>query len=226
MAYHRLPLWSWAVVIISSGWSIWWFVYPNIFILITMIALTAGLTMLIALPVRRTIVTRPAFGIFRKKVPVMSETERQALEAGDTWWDGELFTGKPNWKSLLDTPAPQLTQEEKAFLDGPTEKLCQMVDDWQITHHERRLPDNVWNFMRNQRFFGMIIPKKYGGLEFSALAHSNVVMKLASRSVSAAVTVMVPNSLGPAELLLSYGTEEQKNYYLPRLAIGKEIPCF
>ncbi|TNF98340.1 MAG: acyl-CoA dehydrogenase, partial [Gammaproteobacteria bacterium] len=128
--------------------------------------------------------------------------------------------------SLLDTPAPKLTKEEKDFLEGPTEELCRMVDDWQITHHERRLPDNVWNFMRSQRFFGMIIPKQYGGLEFSALAHSSVVMKLASRSVSAAVTVMVPNSLGPAELLLQYGTEEQKDHYLPRLAIGEEIPCF
>ena len=156
----------------------------------------------------------------------MSDTEREALEAGSVWWDGELFSGQPKWSKLLSTPAPKLTDEERAFLDGPTDTLCSMIDDWTITQEDRDLPPEVWAYIKDNGFFGMIIPKKYGGLEFSALAHSSVVMKIASRSITAAVTVMVPNSLGPAELLLHYGTEEQKDFYLANLAKGKEVPCF
>jgi acyl-CoA dehydrogenase len=175
---------------------------------------------------RRKLISDPFLRLFRTMMPHMSKTEREALEAGTVWWDAELFSGRPNWKKLLTIPAPTLTAEEQAFLDGPTDELCHMLDDWCINAELHDLPPEVWQFIKGNGFFGMIIPKKYGGLEFSSLAHSNVVMKVASRSIAAAVTVMVPNSLGPGELLLHYGTEEQKNHYLPRLARGEEVPCF
>ncbi|MGH8711919.1 MAG: acyl-CoA dehydrogenase, partial [Burkholderiales bacterium] len=161
-----------------------------------------------------------------KVLPQVSQTEREALDAGTVWWDGDLFSGKPDWRKLLAVPKPQLTPEEQAFLDGPVEQLCAMLDEWRITHELYDLPPEVWQFIKDQGFLGMIIPKQYGGKGFSALAHSAVVTKLASRSGTATVSVMVPNSLGPAELLLHYGTEEQKSHYLPRLARGQEIPCF
>ena len=163
---------------------------------------------------------------FQRMMPIMSDTEREALEAGSTWWEADLFNGQPDWHKLLNHGVPVLSEAEQAFLDGPVNDLCRMIDDWQITEQLHDLPEPVWEFMKQQRFFGMIIPRQYGGLEFSAHAHSSVVMKIATRSISAAVTVMVPNSLGPAQLLLHYGTEEQKNHYLPRLARGDEIPCF
>ena len=175
---------------------------------------------------RRRLISAPILRAFRNAMPTMSQTEREALEAGTVWWDAELFSGRPDWSRLLATPVPTLTAEEQAFLDGPVEELCAMLDDWRITEELHDLPPEVWRFIKDKGFFGMIIPKRYGGLEFSALAHSNVVMKLASRSITGAVTVMVPNSLGPAELLLHYGTEEQKTHYLPRLAHGEEVPCF
>jgi acyl-CoA dehydrogenase len=156
----------------------------------------------------------------------MSQTEKEALEAGTVWWDGELFTGKPKFEKLLASKAPQLTPEEQAFIDGPCEELCRMFDDWDTTHRRADMSPKVWDFLKSKGFFAMIIPKKYGGLEFSAYAHSCVLVKLASRSGLLAATTAVPNSLGPAELLNHYGTEEQKNYYLPRLARGEEIPCF
>ncbi len=168
----------------------------------------------------------PLLSLFRRIMPAMSATEREALEAGSVWWEGEFFKGCPDWKRLTSLPKPALTEEEQAFLDGPVEELCALLDDWQITEELHDLPQEAWDFIRQQGFFGMIIPKAYGGLEFSALAHSSVVQKVASRSITAAVTVMVPNSLGPAELLLHYGTDKQKSYYLPRLARGEEIPCF
>ena len=177
-------------------------------------------------PVRRNLLTRPLFNKMRKALPKMSQTEREALEAGDTWWDAELFTGNPDWQKLKDLPAARLTDEENAFINGPVEALCGMLDDWDITHNRRDLSVEVWDFIKQNRFCGIIIPKQYGGLEFGDFAHSQIVMKIASRSTSAAVTVMVPNSLGPAKLLLAYGSEEQKNHYLPRLAEGKEIPAF
>lgn len=175
---------------------------------------------------RRAWISNRVLPLFRTALPPMSKTERDALEAGTVWWDGELFSGNPDWIKLLTIPTPQISAEEQAFLDGPVEELCHMLNDWEITEELHDLPPHVWQFIKDNRFFGMIIPKQYGGLEFSALAHSEVVMKISSRSVTAAVTVMVPNSLGPAELLLHYGTDEQKNYYLPRLACGKEVPCF
>ena len=176
--------------------------------------------------IRRPIISRMIFNKMRRTLPPISQTEREALQAGNTWWDAELFSGKPDWKVLLDLPPARLSPEEQAFLEGPVETLCAMLDDWDITHHRRDLPPEVWDFIKQHRFCGLIIPRHYGGLEFSHFAHSEVVMKIASRSVTAAVTVMVPNSLGPAKLLLAYGTEEQKNHYLPRLASGEDIPAF
>ncbi|MFZ1908697.1 MAG: acyl-CoA dehydrogenase [Burkholderiales bacterium] len=177
-------------------------------------------------PLRRAVVSDPLLALYRRILPDMSQTEREAIDAGTVWWDGDLFSGRPDWDKLLAVPAPKLTSEEQAFVDGPCEELCAMCDDWEITHERQDLPPRAWQFMKDKGFLGMIIPKNYGGLGFSALAHSAVVMKLATRSNAVAVSVMVPNSLGPAELLLHYGTEEQKNHYLPRLAKGMEIPCF
>ncbi|WP_428353574.1 acyl-CoA dehydrogenase [Methyloprofundus sp.] len=177
-------------------------------------------------PIRRNLLTRPLFNKMRKSLPSMSQTEREALEAGDTWWDAELFTGKPDWQKLQDLPAASLSQTEQDFIEGPVEELCAMLDDWDITYKRRDLPPEVWDFIKQNKFCGIIIPKQYGGLEFGDYAHSQIVMKISSRSASAAVTVMVPNSLGPAKLLLAYGSEQQKNHYLPRLAVGTEIPAF
>jgi len=176
--------------------------------------------------IRKKLFSRVIFKIMKKMLPQMSQTEREALEAGNTWWDAELFSGNPDWKVLLDLPAAKLTAEEQAFIDGPVETLCSMLDDWDITHNRRDLPEEVWNYIKVHKFCGMIIPKRYGGLEFGEYAHSEIVMKISSRSSTAAVTVMVPNSLGPAKLLLAYGTEQQKNHYLPRLSKGEEIPAF
>jgi acyl-CoA dehydrogenase len=177
-------------------------------------------------PLRRALIGNQLFTWFRKVLPPISPTERIALDAGNTWWDGDLFSGKPDWNKLLAHPAPVLTDDEQAFLDGPVEELCAVLDDWQITHELNDLPEEAWALIKKHRFFGMIIPKEHGGHGFSALAHSTVVMKISTRSLSAAVTVMVPNSLGPGELLLQYGDDAQKKHYLPRLASGDEIPCF
>jgi acyl-CoA dehydrogenase len=175
---------------------------------------------------RREKLTKPLLTIYRKMLPTMSDTEREALEAGNVWWDGELFSGMPKWERLMSYPAPALSDEEQAFFDGPCEELCKMLDDWDICHERVDMPKEVWDFIIEKRFFAMIIPKQYGGLEFSAYANACVISKLASRSPTASSTVGVPNSLGPAELLLHYGTEEQKQHYLPGLAAGTEIPCF
>ena len=189
-------------------------------------SLIAGLIVLFGIPfIRRSIISGPVMRIIGRALPTLGDTERIALEAGTVWWDGELFSGKPDWKKLLDFQIKPLTEAEQTFLDGPTQELCHMLDDWQISQ-DRDLPENVWDFIKQKGFFGIIIPTEYGGLGYSAHAHSAVVTKLASRSATAAVTVMVPNSLGPGELLMHYGTDEQKNYYLPRLASGEDIPCF
>lgn len=227
LAYQHAPLWLWTVAAacvlaaISAtgslgvvGAGVLWAIFASLALLFNF------------RPLRRRLITRHLLRTFRRVLPRMSETERAAIDAGTVWWEGELFSGRPDWKRLLSSPAPRLSDEERSFLDGPVERLCAMLDDWQITEELQDLPAEVWQFIKEQRFFGMIIPKRYGGLGFSALAHSEVVTKLTTRSGSAAVTVMVPNSLGPAELLLHYGTDEQKDYYLPRLASGEEIPCF
>ncbi|MGD7411797.1 acyl-CoA dehydrogenase, partial [Ralstonia pseudosolanacearum] len=177
-------------------------------------------------PLRRALVTRPVLATFRAILPEMSQTERDAIEAGTVWWDAELFSGRPDWKRLRAAPAPRLTPEEQAFLDVETGKLCDLANDWESTQVWQDLSPEAWAYAKQAGFLGMIIPREYGGKGFSAYAHSQVVMKLATRCSAAAVSVMVPNSLGPAELLLHYGTDAQKAYYLPRLARGEEIPCF
>jgi len=175
---------------------------------------------------RRDFITKPIFSWARGVLPSMSDTEREALEAGDVWWDADLFTGNPDWSKLLAYAPATLTDEERAFLHGPVDELCAMLDDWKINWEWRDLPHEAWDFIRRHKFFGMIIPKEYGGLGFSPYAHSEVVRKISTRSVTAAVTVMVPNSLGPGELLMRFGTKEQQQRWLPRLADGRDIPCF
>lgn len=175
---------------------------------------------------RRQWLTEPLYRMAREAMPSLSLTEQQAIEAGDVWWDAQLFSGRPDWRALLEVPPVALSEEEQAFIDGPVAKLCHMLNDWKITWHDADLPAQAWDFIRQQGFFGMIIPKEYGGLGFSAYAHSEVVRQISVRSVTAAVTVMVPNSLGPGELLMQFGTQEQRDYWLPRLARGEEIPCF
>lgn len=162
----------------------------------------------------------------KQRMPAISNTEREAIEAGHTWWEEELFGGRPRWNKLFHIPPPSLTPAEQDFLNHQVEELCAMLNDWEIVDRDRDLSKEVWEYLKKEKFFGMMIPKKYEGLGFSALAHSTIIVKIATRSMSTAVNTMVPNSLGPAELLLHYGTEEQKSYYLPRLALGLDIPCF
>lgn len=177
-------------------------------------------------PLRKLWLSSYALKIFRKVMPAMSVTEAEALTAGTVGWEGDCFAGKPDWHKLSKVPVPQLSQEEQEFLNGPVSELCSMLKDWEITHEYCRLPEEVWAFIRKHKFLGMIIPKEYGGLEFTALGHSAVISKIAGMSITAATTICVPNSLGPGELIMHYGTDEQKKHYLPRLADGKEIPCF
>ena len=227
LAYHRAPLLVWTAGAAAGLLALYVWCAPSravavgIAIPVILLALVLNLSWL-----RRRIVSAPLLAVFRRVMPAMSDTEREALEAGTVWWEGELFGGSPRWAKLLAVPPPALLPEERAFLAGPVETLCRMIDDWDISHARKDLSPEVWRFLKEQGFFGMIIPRRYGGLEFSAQAHSAVVTKVASRSITAAVTVMVPNSLGPAELLLRYGTEAQKDHYLPRLARGEDVPCF
>ena len=226
LAYLRPPLktstlaisaWI-ALVVFTGNLSGWlWFLWLPTLIILSIINIPQ---------MRKTLVSKPAMKLLSANLPSISRTEQIALDGGNVWWDAELFSGKPEWRHLRDLSSGRLSKKEQAFIDGPVETLCEMLDDWQITHDLQDLPENVWNFLKKERFFGMIIDEEHGGQAFSALAHSQVIMKIASRSITAAVTVMVPNSLGPGELLQRYGTQEQKDYYLPRLAIGKEIPCF
>ncbi|MBI3525757.1 MAG: acyl-CoA dehydrogenase [Betaproteobacteria bacterium] len=190
------------------------------------ILIAAVAALLLLAPLRRALVTGPIFNIYKRILPNMSQTEKEALEAGSVWWEGQLFSGQPDWSKLLAYPQPKLSAAEQSFIDNECEQLCAMVSDWDTTQVHQDLSPEAWQFVKDKGFLGMIIPKRYGGLEFSALAHSQVVMKLSTRCSAAAVSVMVPNSLGPAELLLHYGTDAQKNHYLPRLAKGLEIPAF
>ncbi|MGN8276031.1 acyl-CoA dehydrogenase [Pseudomonas sp. SMN5] len=198
---------------------------PGWLMLVLWILFAAVAAPLLLPDLRRRYFSAPMFDWFQKTLPPMSQTERDAIDAGTVWWDGELFSGRPDWDTLLSYPKVQLTEEEQAFLDGPTEELCAMVSDWQIGQ-AMDLPPEAWAHIKEHGFFALIIPKEYGGKGFSAYAHSQVAMKLATRSGDLASTVMVPNSLGPAELLLHYGTDEQRDHYLPRLARGDDIPCF
>ncbi len=227
LAYNRakLVIWTLAVAVFLvlatrlSGFS-------AITLLVSWIVAFAIFLPLHVTSWRYKLISKPALKFYRKVMPTMSRTEREALAAGTVGWEGELFRGNPHWNKLLSYPKPTLSEEEKAFLDGPVEVLCSMIDDWDITHNRADLPPEMWDYLKQQGFFSLIITKEYGGKEFSAYAHSQILTKVYGKSGSVASTIAVPNSLGPAELLLQYGTTEQKNYYLPRLARGEEIPCF
>ena len=226
LAYARAPLTAWLAaglawllaMGIAAGWGFW-------LTLLAMALFAAALGVFLIEAVRIQWVTAPVFALFRRSLPTMSQTEKEALEAGTVWWEGELFAGRPDWTKLQGYPWPKLTPEEQSFLDVETSELCRLTRDWDCTQHGD-MPAEVWQYIKSKGFLGMIIPREYGGKGFSAYAHSQVVTKLSTRSSAPAVTVMVPNSLGPAELLLHYGTPEQKQHYLPRLARGEEIPAF
>ncbi|MHC1481276.1 acyl-CoA dehydrogenase [Frateuria aurantia] len=225
-AYHRSSLRTWAIATLVTTLVVGWLVGAHFSLWLLLV-----IELLIAIPLlmvdfRRSRISAPLMKAFAKATPTLSATEQVALDAGTVGFEGELFSGKPAWSKLLGQPRPLLNAEEQAFLDGPVEELGKLVNDWEITHQLADLPPVVWDFIKRNRFFGMIIPKNYGGLGFSALAHSAVLQKLSTMSPTLASTVAVPNSLGPAELLLHYGSEEVKSHYLPRLAVGEEIPCF
>ncbi|HEY3588931.1 MAG TPA: acyl-CoA dehydrogenase FadE [Buttiauxella sp.] len=206
----------WTAALGFAGiWSIW-----------LLVPLAIILVPFVFTPMRKSLISAPVFRSFRKVMPPMSRTEKEAIEAGTTWWEGDLFRGKPDWEKLHNYPQPKLTEEEQAFIDGPVEEACRLANDFQITHEMADLPPELWAYLKEHRFFAMIIKKEYGGLEFSAYAQSRVLQKLSGVSGILSITVGVPNSLGPGELLQHYGTEEQKDHYLPRLARGQEIPCF
>src|SRR5437660_847296 len=227
LAYLNSSDWLWIVagaVVVAGGLVGGALPMDALLVLAGVFAL--GSVVLAVSPLRRLLISRALLAWYRGQLPAMSQTEQQAIDAGTVWWDGDLFSGRPEWGKLLAVPRQKLTPEEQSFLDGETEQLCAMVNDWETTQVYQDLPPNAWQFIKDKGFLGMIIPKKYGGKEFSATMHSQVIQKLGTRCSAATVHVMVPNSLGPAELLLRYGTEEQKNYYLPRLAKGLEIPCF
>ncbi len=190
----------------------------SVFVPISLLLLTPA--------IRRWLISFPAFALLKHHLPPMSDTEREAIESGTVWWEAELFRGHPNWSVLFNAPKPKLSEAEQAFLDNETNTLCSMIDDWQVNHKDKDLSKETWDYIKQNKFFGMVIPREYGGLGFSELAHSAVVSRISTRSVTAAVTVMVPNSLGAGKLIRNYGTQEQKDYYLPRLASAEEIPCF
>ncbi|MEL4890456.1 acyl-CoA dehydrogenase [Xanthomonas protegens] len=225
-AYHRMRLAVWAALSATLLVACWLLGANHVATIVAAVVLAVVAVPLLLPFVRKPLLTAPMLKVFRKVLPPLSQTERIALETGSVGFEGELFTGDPDWQKLLNYPKPQLTAEEQAFLDGPVEELCRMTNDWEITHVHADLPPEIWSFIKKNKFFGMIIPKEYGGLGFSALAHHKVIQKIASVSSVVSSTVGVPNSLGPGELLLHYGSKEQKDYYLPRLAVGQEVPCF
>lgn len=220
----RAPLWGWAAAV-----GLWTLLATGGHIgIVSWIAWLpfAALAALSVPSVRRSLIIAPVFAQIRKILPRVSDTEAQALEAGTVGFDAELFSGTPDWDKLKSVPPIELSVEERAFLDGPTEDLCRMIDDWQVRHTLHDVPDEIWDFVKTNGFLGMLISKEHGGLGFSAQAQSLILGKIASRSPDVVTIVMVPNSLGPGELIEKYGTEEQKHYYLPRLAKGEEVPCF
>ncbi|MGI9383793.1 MAG: acyl-CoA dehydrogenase family protein, partial [Methyloligellaceae bacterium] len=203
------PAWSaWSVPTLA-GWLI-----------------AAGLAALSLPGLQHRFVIRPAYRALKRVMPTVSDTEKEALEAGTVGWDAELFSGDPDWSKLKSVAPISLTEEERAFLDGPTEELCRSLDDWEIRQERREIPDKIWSLVAEKGFLGMLISKEHGGLGFSPQAQSLILGKIASRSPDAVTIVMVPNSLGPGELIEKYGTSVQKEHYLPRLAKGQEIPCF
>ncbi|KAA9129573.1 acyl-CoA dehydrogenase [Marinihelvus fidelis] len=226
-AFRGLSLRTWTIALGVTLLAFWLFT-PVTLLTTVVIALVLGapLAVLNHTPWRQQWLTAPFLAKYRKMLPDLSDTEVAAMEAGTVGWDGQLFSGAPDWNELLSTPWATLTDEEQAFLDGPVETLCAMIDDWEITHVEADIPERIWDYIKAERFFGMIIPREYGGLGFSAMAHRAVLQKVSTASAVVGATVAVPNSLGPGELILHYGTDKQKTHYLPRLARGEEIPCF
>ncbi|MDX1900824.1 MAG: acyl-CoA dehydrogenase [Gammaproteobacteria bacterium] len=226
-AYFNLSKFIWTILLGAVLIVLTKFTHPtHLFIFVTWVLYFTAVSFALVRPLRIRFMTAPLIRLLQDRMPSISQTEKIAIESGDVWWEKELFCGRPKWQNLLAIPEPRLSPEEKHFINNQVETLCGMLNDWKIVNELHDLPPEVWQYLKNERFLGMAIPKEYGGLGFSALAHSSVVAKIATRCVSAAVSVMVPNSLGPGELLLHYGTTEQKNYYLPRLARGEEIPCF
>lgn len=226
LLYRGLAYWAFSVGAVL-GFGAWIAAGVDSVIAFSLLASFSliGLTIFGIPSLRRNWLSSIAMPIFAKMLPNMGDTERIALEAGTVWWDQELFSGKPNWKKLFSFNIKPLNEKEKAFLAGPAQELCHMIDDWEVIQRGDLTPE-IWAFIKTKGFLGMIIPEEFGGLGFSAYAHAQVISLLSSRCLTAGVTVMVPNSLGPAELLIRYGTEEQKNHYLPRLASGDDIPCF
>ena len=226
-AYFRTPQVVWNAALGGALLIFSFTDYASVSSLLILWALYLVVVVPINMPhIRQKYISEPLLEFMRNAMPSISQTEQEALDAGKVWWEADLFSGDPDYSKIRELPEPKLSDEEQAFMDGPVEELCRMLDDWKITNEDYDLPEDVWEFLKKNKFFAMIIPKSYGGLEFSALGHSSVVLKVAGRSITAAVTVMVPNSLGPGELLMRYGTEEQKNHYLPRLVSGEDIPCF
>ena len=225
-AYHRLRLPVWAALTATALVACWLLGANAVATAILAVIVALVAVPLLLPPLRLGFITKPLLGFYTRILPTLSETEQVALEAGTVGFEGELFSGKPDWQMLLDQPKPMLSVDEQAFLDGPVEELCRMTNDWEITHVHADLQPELWEYIKKNKFFGMIVPKEYGGLGFSALANHKVIQKLSSISTVVSSTVGVPNSLGPAELLMHYGTDEQKNHYLPRLADGREVPCF
>lgn len=227
LAVNRASLTVWASLL--GGWLLFLTLVQQFSLTTTAVLWGVGAIVfgcLLIIPLRQQLFSKPLLKFYRRVMPKMSRTEREALSAGSVSWDGDIFSGEMNWDKLFNIPEAVLSAEEQAFLDGSVEILCQMIEDWDITHNRADLPPKMWAFLKKEGFFAMIIPKEYGGKGFSAYAHSQVITKVSSISATVSTTIAVPNSLGPAELLLHYGTKEQKDYYLPRLATGEEIPCF
>ncbi|MCP8884745.1 acyl-CoA dehydrogenase [Devosia sp. XJ19-1] len=232
LAMRESPLWQWGAALAAIGllsgldftqggaiYGLGWVAY-------VLIVLGVVLLVLAVKPIRMMVLTRPVYGAVRSILPKVSRTEQEALDAGTVGWDAELFSGRPDWDKLTKIRPLTLTPDEQAFLDGPAETAARMIDDWDIRHNRADLSPELWQFLKDKGFLGMLIAKEHGGLGFSAQAQSMIVSKIASRSVAAGITVMVPNSLGPGELLEKYGTPAQKEKYLHRLADGREVPCF
>jgi len=227
LAYNQTPVWLWAAVALAIGMFAMLVGGAQSPVAWTLAVLPAIVLGLFSIPLfRRLVLTGPVYGMVKKILPKVSRTEQEALDAGTVGWDADLFSGRPDWDHLMKIRKLTLTPEEQDFLDGPVNELCEMIDDWDTRHNRADMPPEVWAFMKEKGFFGMLISKEHGGLGFSAQAQSLVVSKVASRSVAAGITVMVPNSLGPGELLEKYGTDAQKEQYLSRLATGTEMPCF
>lgn len=219
LAYFAAPTWAWAVALVATVFATgvhWVLIIP-----ILLGCAIAGIPSL-----RKKLVISPTMSIMKKVIPPLSSTEKAAIDAGTVWWDAEIYSGKPDWNRFANFTEAKLTEAEQAFLDGPTETLCAMVNDWQLVHKDHDLPEAAWDFIKNEGFHSLIIKKEFGGKGFSNFAHAKIVEKIATRCGNTAMTVMIPNSVGPAELLMHYGTKEQCDYYLPRLAKGIDMPCF